>query len=136
MKPVSSWSWASFLGLILVLLVVLPCSNALELVKRNDSPSVISLDIQRRVVENPAERDRLRKRASQTVQATLDNEVRILTPILSPFEMLDMREAFTYLRVARLRCGIANMKIANLVFLQSHSGYAATRFTTTHRHRQ
>ena len=42
--------------------------------KKRDTPAVLSLDIERRHVDNPIERDRLRRR-DKTVKQTLDNEV-------------------------------------------------------------
>jgi len=51
-------------------------AGALNLVQRDDgvAPKVIQGDIQRRVVENPIARDRLRRRATKTVQESLANE--------------------------------------------------------------
>jgi hypothetical protein len=41
-----------------------------------EQPAVVQLGIERRRVENPVERDRLRRRqSSQTIQQILDNEV-------------------------------------------------------------
>ena len=47
-------------------------SAALNLVER-DTPDVVGLDIARRHIPNPAKRDALRRRQSQTVTETLDN---------------------------------------------------------------
>ncbi|KAK2761374.1 hypothetical protein FQN54_001896 [Arachnomyces sp. PD_36] len=66
-------SWLSSLGLSLVLLFLFPCIEALRLAPRNAAPAVISLDIQRRSIENPVKRDRVR-RQEKTVQEGLDNE--------------------------------------------------------------
>lgn len=51
-------------------------ADAIQLVKK-DVPRVIGMDIVRKQVLNPRERDRdrLRKRQSKTVTETLDNEV-------------------------------------------------------------
>ena len=51
-------------------------AGALNLVQRDDgvAPKVIQGDIQRRVVENPIARDRLRRRATKTIQESLANE--------------------------------------------------------------
>lgn len=73
MKP--GTSWPGYIGLGLVFLLLLPCIQSLELARRNAAPTVISLDIQRRHIENPAERDRVRRQAPQTVEESLDNEV-------------------------------------------------------------
>ena len=54
-------------------------SSALRLVKRDGTPSVVGLGIQRKPVADPVKRDRLRKRQSSTVTVTLDNEVRSRT---------------------------------------------------------
>ncbi|PGH30785.1 hypothetical protein GX50_06459 [[Emmonsia] crescens] len=54
------------------LLSALPVIDAIELVAR-DSPHVVGLEIQRKHVPNPIERDRLRKRA-KVVSQILDNE--------------------------------------------------------------
>ena len=51
-------------------------SEALQLVKRDASPAVIGLGIQRKSVASHTARDRLRRRQSKTVSETLDNEVR------------------------------------------------------------
>ncbi|CAI6333983.1 unnamed protein product [Periconia digitata] len=64
-----SWS----LALVAQLLVTSSSVTAWELVQR-EQPKVVALDIQRRYVPNPVERDRLRKRQqSKTLQQTLDN---------------------------------------------------------------
>jgi hypothetical protein len=49
-------------------------AGAIRLVER-DRPAVVQFGIERRSVESPIERDRLRRRQSQTVSQTLDNEV-------------------------------------------------------------
>ncbi|KAL2068155.1 hypothetical protein VTL71DRAFT_16253 [Oculimacula yallundae] len=50
------------------------CIEGLQLQRRTDGPArVVEFPIQRNTIQNPAVRDRLRRRA-QTVQATLDNE--------------------------------------------------------------
>lgn len=50
-------------------------SSALQLVPRgNGPPSVIGINIHRKHVANPAKRDQIRRRQSQTVSQTLDNE--------------------------------------------------------------
>jgi hypothetical protein len=50
--------------------------EAITLQKRTDGPPrVVGFPIQRKLVPDPISRDRLRRRA-ETVQATLDNEVR------------------------------------------------------------
>lgn len=69
------FSWSSYLGLGLTLLFILPDVEAIHLGKRNAAPAVVNLDIQRRTVDDPAERDRVRRQARQTVEETLDNEV-------------------------------------------------------------
>lgn len=51
---------------------LLSVTEAINLVQRDAAPAVIGLDIQRRHVENPVARDRLRRRAG-TVLETLDN---------------------------------------------------------------
>jgi len=51
---------------------LLSVTEAINLVQRDAAPAVIGLDIQRRYVENPVARDRLRRRAG-TVLETLDN---------------------------------------------------------------
>lgn len=54
------------------------CTNAIQLQKRTDGPArVVGLDVVRKQVANPLARDKLRKlrRRSNTVTATLDNEV-------------------------------------------------------------
>jgi len=51
---------------------LLSVTEAISLVQRDAAPAVIGLDIQRRHVENPVARDRLRRRAG-TVLETLDN---------------------------------------------------------------
>ncbi|OCL12699.1 candidapepsin-4 precursor [Glonium stellatum] len=51
---------------------LLSVAEAINLVQRNAAPAVLSLDIQRRYVEDPVARDRLRRRAG-TVLETLDN---------------------------------------------------------------
>ncbi|KZF21298.1 aspartyl protease [Xylona heveae TC161] len=48
-------------------------TEAIQLIER-DNPAVFGLDIQRRTVSNPAQRDRLRRRDTTTVSETLDNE--------------------------------------------------------------
>ncbi|OCK77956.1 acid protease [Lepidopterella palustris CBS 459.81] len=52
---------------------LLSVTGAINLQPRDASSQVVSLDIQRRHVENPLLRDRLRRRAGATVQETLDN---------------------------------------------------------------
>ncbi|KAJ9641980.1 hypothetical protein H2201_004515 [Coniosporium apollinis] len=54
---------------------LLPFSEAISLVQRSPDarPRAVGLDIQRRKVENPLLRDRLRRRQENTVQQTLDN---------------------------------------------------------------
>lgn len=47
-------------------------SAALNLIER-DTPNVVGLDIARRYISDPAKRDTLRRRQSQTVTETLDN---------------------------------------------------------------
>lgn len=60
---------------ILALAVSIFGTDALTLVQRRDAaPRVSQMDIQRRHVENPLERDRLRRRQSKTVLETLANE--------------------------------------------------------------
>lgn len=76
-------SRSSYLGLGLILSFILPCIDAIQLGKRNAAPAVVSLDIQKRTIENPAERDRVRRQAPQTVEETLDNEV-WLSPCIVP----------------------------------------------------
>ena len=50
-------------------------SSALQLVPRgNSSPSVVGININRKHVANPVNRDRKRRRQTQTVSQTLDNE--------------------------------------------------------------
>ena len=68
-------SRSSYIDLGLTLFLIVPLIEAIQLGKRHDAPAVISLDIQRRVIENPAERDRVRRQTGQTVEETLDNEV-------------------------------------------------------------
>ncbi|OJD28240.1 hypothetical protein ACJ73_00370 [Blastomyces percursus] len=55
------------------LLSVLPAINAIELVARA-SPSVVGLDIERKHVTNPIQRDRLRRKRDKVVGQLLDNE--------------------------------------------------------------
>jgi hypothetical protein len=59
-------------GVILLTAQLLWSATALKLAKR-ENPRVISIDIQRRHLENPADHDRLRRR-QKTVRVTLDNE--------------------------------------------------------------
>lgn len=47
-------------------------SEAIQLVKR-DIPSVVAIGIQRKSIDNPVDRDRIRRRAGKTVSQTLDN---------------------------------------------------------------
>ena len=58
-----------------LLAAVLSCeSNALQILpQRGVSPAVVGLDIQRKHVQDPIDRDALRRR--QTVTESLDNEV-------------------------------------------------------------
>jgi hypothetical protein len=52
------------------------CSEAIYLQRRADGPPrVVGFPVQRKTVPDPLLRDRIRRRA-ETVQATLDNEVR------------------------------------------------------------
>ena len=52
------------------------CSEAIHLQRRTDEPPrVVGFPVQRKTVPDPLLRDRIRRRA-ETVQATLDNEVR------------------------------------------------------------
>ncbi|PGH14403.1 hypothetical protein AJ79_03046 [Helicocarpus griseus UAMH5409] len=60
-------------GLGTALLSALPAITAIQLVSR-DAPHVVSLDIERRPVSNPVERDKLRKRQDKVVEQTLENE--------------------------------------------------------------
>lgn len=54
------------------------CTEGIQLQKRTDGPPrVVGFPIERNAIQNPVARDRLRRRAN-TVQATLDNEVRSL----------------------------------------------------------
>jgi len=63
----------SFTALALVASVA--TAGAINLAKREDGPQrVVRHDIERRTVENPVQRDRLRRRATKTVQESLDNE--------------------------------------------------------------
>jgi RNase P protein component len=51
------------------------CTEAIQLQRRTDGPPrVVGFDVERRAVSNPLKRDRIRRR-SNTVTATLDNEV-------------------------------------------------------------
>lgn len=59
----------------LALAASITATGAINLVKREDgAPRVIQHDIERRKVENPVQRDRLRRRQSKTVQESLANE--------------------------------------------------------------
>ncbi len=50
-------------------------TEAIHLLERRDgAPRVVGFEMQRKEVPNPVLRDRIRRR-SETVQATLDNEV-------------------------------------------------------------
>jgi hypothetical protein len=52
------------------------CSEAIHLQRRADGPPrVVGFPVQRKTVPDPLLRDRIRRRA-ETVQASLDNEVR------------------------------------------------------------
>lgn len=52
------------------------CTEGIQLSKRTDGPArVVGFPVSRRTIPNPVARDRLRRR-SETVQTTLDNEVR------------------------------------------------------------
>jgi RNase P protein component len=51
-------------------------TEAINLVERaNGAPRVVGFPVQRKEVSNPLLRDRLRRRSTTTIQATLDNEV-------------------------------------------------------------
>lgn len=51
------------------------CTEGIQLHKRTDgAPRVVAFDVGKRIVRDPVSRDRIRRR-SETVQATLDNEV-------------------------------------------------------------
>ncbi|KAL9118033.1 MAG: hypothetical protein Q9187_005425 [Circinaria calcarea] len=52
--------------------LLVTASEAIQLVKR-DIPSVVAIGIQRKSVDNPVARDRIRRRAGKTVSQTLDN---------------------------------------------------------------
>jgi hypothetical protein len=57
-------------------LSLLETTQAIQLIERRDSDArVFGIDIQRRQVEDPALRDRLRRRQSKTVTQVLDNQV-------------------------------------------------------------
>lgn len=58
----------------LVISFALPGIHALTLHQR-DVSSVVTLDIQRRDIPNPVDRDRVRRKRDQTVGQRLDNEV-------------------------------------------------------------
>ena len=59
----------------LLLGLVATASSALQLVPRGDGPpTVVGININRKYVANPVKRDRLRRRQTQTVSETLDNE--------------------------------------------------------------
>jgi hypothetical protein len=62
--------------------LLLPYTEAIHLVERTDgsAPRVVSFPVQRKEVSNPLLRDRLRRR-SETVQATLDNEVGVSSSV-------------------------------------------------------
>ena len=53
-------------------------SSALHLIERDGPKAVVGININRKHVRHPVERDRLRRRQTQTVSETLDNEVSTL----------------------------------------------------------
>lgn len=44
--------------------------------RQNDAPAVVALDTERREIQDPLSRDRLRRRQTETVRQNLANEVR------------------------------------------------------------
>ncbi|EPE27997.1 Acid protease [Glarea lozoyensis ATCC 20868] len=63
-----------FSSLIFATSLLSTCTECLQLQRRSDGPArVVGLPIERKFVEDPVKRDRLRRRAG-TVQASLDNE--------------------------------------------------------------
>jgi hypothetical protein len=70
-------------GFIFATSLLSTCTECLQLQRRSDGPArVVGLPIERKFIEDPVKRDRLRRRAG-TVQASLDNEVWMLVLFVS-----------------------------------------------------
>lgn len=50
-------------------------SSAIHLIERDGPKAVVGISINRKHVQDPVKRDQLRRRQTQTVSQTLDNEV-------------------------------------------------------------
>ena len=64
-----------FLPYYLAAALLIATSTTLRLVERRGKPAVVGLSMQRKSVQDPIARDRLRRRQESTVSVTLDNEV-------------------------------------------------------------
>lgn len=92
-------------------------SSALNLIPRDGPAAVVNLNINRKHVQNPATRDqlRMRRRQSQTVSQTLDNEVSI---------------------VQHLSKYSDSHGVGNAIFRQRHVRHPRSGVETSHRYRQ